>query len=211
MQANNPDLASQIAAEIMARRKDAHSRDMEFLVKDMSAIIREMLPVAPPRGSRAGAISEAAERIYALYPRKVAPLAAKRAIMVALKTTSAEVLLDATAEYGKAVAGWPFHLRKNKDGVDMVPHPATWFNRGSFNDDRREWYKGRAGAPKQAAGIPPEPNGWREEFPNLLDPTVRWEDLDTFSRNHIITTLETAKAMTAAVDADAYSTHLRNA
>ena len=195
----------------MTRRKDAHSRDLEFLVKDMAAIIREMLPVAPPRGSRAGTISEAAERIYALYPRKVAPLAAKRAIMAALKSTPAGELEDATAEYGRAVAGWPFHLRKNKDGVDMVPHPATWFSRGSYNDDRREWYKGRAGAPKQAADIPPEPEGWRKEFPDFLEIEKPWAEIEPFSRNHIVATMTTARAMNAAVAADAYSTHLRNA
>lgn len=79
-----------------------------------------------------------AEAIYAAYPRKVGKVAAMKAIKAAMKGSNVvrvtpEFLLAAATNYAQNVATWPA-----KD-LGFVPHPATWFNRGSYLDDPREW------------------------------------------------------------------------
>ena len=90
-----------------------------------------------------------AEQVYGAYPLKVGRGAAIKAICKALtearKTDGgAAALLRATMDYAAAVKQWPEADRK------FIPHPATWFNRGSYADDpatwaRQESTKGRAG------------------------------------------------------------------
>ena len=74
-----------------------------------------------------------AEDIYAAYPRKVAKKDALKAICNAMKTAGREKLLVATKRYAAAMAKCPLEDRK------YIPHPATWFNRGSYDDDPAEW------------------------------------------------------------------------
>ena len=74
-----------------------------------------------------------AEDIYAAYPRKVAKKDALKAICNAMKATGRERLLVATKRYAAAMAKCPLEDRK------YIPHPATWFNRGSYDDDPAEW------------------------------------------------------------------------
>ena len=74
-----------------------------------------------------------AEDIYAAYPRKVAKKDALRAICNAMKTAGREKLLASTKLYAAAMAKCPLEERK------FIPHPATWFNRGSYDDDPAEW------------------------------------------------------------------------
>lgn len=82
-----------------------------------------------------------AEAIYQAYPRKVGKKAALKAITAAIvsqgKTTrsqsAAASIYEATKAYAAAVATWPARDR------EYVPHPATWFNRGSYLDDPKEW------------------------------------------------------------------------
>ena len=90
-----------------------------------------------------------AEQVYNAYPLKVGRGAAIKAICKALtearKTDGgAAALLRATMDYAAAVKQWPEADRK------FIPHPATWFNRGSYSDDHATWArqestKGRAG------------------------------------------------------------------
>lgn len=77
-----------------------------------------------------------AERIYAAYPRKVGRKTALRAITTALKAVQADNLLALTKAYAEAVAKWPPAERQ------YIPYPATWFNRGSYGDDPKEWARG---------------------------------------------------------------------
>lgn len=42
-----------------------------------------------------------------------------------------------TRAYAAAVALWP------EEETQFIPHPATWFNRGSYDDDPNEWVKGK--------------------------------------------------------------------
>lgn len=74
-----------------------------------------------------------AEHIYKLYPRKVGRTAALKAINKAIKEAGFDDLLESVKAYADAVAKWP------EDDKRFIPHPATWFNRGSYMDDRAEW------------------------------------------------------------------------
>lgn len=71
-----------------------------------------------------------AELVYAEYPRKVARPDALRAIEKALKKVGFSDLLEKTKAFAKAVEQHP---------RGWIPHPATWFNRESYNDDPKEW------------------------------------------------------------------------
>jgi hypothetical protein len=73
------------------------------------------------------------ERLYGIYPRKVAKGAALKAIQRALKKIDAAALEVAVREFAAAVAVWP------KEERQFVPHPATWFNGERWKDDRSEW------------------------------------------------------------------------
>lgn len=79
---------------------------------------------------------DVAEKIYQLYPRKVGKRDAVKAIGFALKNNAAEKLESAVTAYAAAVALWPESERQQ-----FVPHPATWFNRGSFDDDPAAWVR----------------------------------------------------------------------
>lgn len=84
-------------------------------------------------GARPAGNSVSAEDIYAAYPRKVAKKDALKAICNAMKTAGREKLLASTKLYAAAMAKCPLEERK------FIPHPATWFNRGSYDDDPAEW------------------------------------------------------------------------
>lgn len=75
-----------------------------------------------------------ADHIYSAYPRKVGKKAALNAIRSALRVKTAAELLGAVKAYAEAVAEWPASER-----AQFVPYPSTWFNRGSYDDDRSTW------------------------------------------------------------------------
>lgn len=112
---------------------------------------------------RKAAVADGAEEVYVMYPKKVGHDDALRAITAALKKHPKEYLLDKTAQFAEAVAGWPSSYRYFQDGGDRCPNPSTWFNQGRFADDPREWRRGgarnpgpssKSTAPKEA---PPDP------------------------------------------------------
>jgi hypothetical protein len=79
--------------------------------------------------------------IYQAYPRRVGKTAALKAIAKAAK--NCPDLLAKTTAYAAAVSQWSQNERQ------YIPHPSTWFNRGSFDDDPETWQrqadtKGRA-------------------------------------------------------------------
>lgn len=91
-----------------------------------------------------------AEAIYAAYPRKVGKMAALKAIQKAISAhaiagmghvtgkAAGEAILKATVAYAAAVATWPARDRA------YIPHASTWFNRGSYLDDPKEWQRGHS-------------------------------------------------------------------
>lgn len=77
------------------------------------------------------------DKIYSAYPRHVGRADAIRAIGKAIRSgVAAERLLERTKAYASAVADWP------EDRKQFIPHPATWFNRGSYDDDPSTWTHG---------------------------------------------------------------------
>ena len=86
------------------------------------------------------------ETIYRTYPRHVAPQAAFKAIAAALKSKPFEHLLARTEAYAQAVKLWP------PTDMHFIPHPATWFNRGSYDDDPTTWIRHAATATDPSHG-----------------------------------------------------------
>lgn len=79
-----------------------------------------------------------AEEIYALYPRKVGRVSAIKSIIAVLAASGPEMklrLMERTLAYAEAVKKWPVGQ------LHFVPHPATWYNRGSFDDDPSTWVR----------------------------------------------------------------------
>jgi hypothetical protein len=102
--------------------------------------------------------------IYAAYPRKVGKQAALKAIRKAIKRlegqpvhigledfdilkakygigaaiTASRFILVKTEAYAAATATWP------EEEKQYIPHCATWMNRGSYDDDPKEWVRGKA-------------------------------------------------------------------
>lgn len=140
-----------------------------------------------------------AEAIYDAYPRKAGKVDALKAISKAIEDKGGMSigLAEATEAYGRAVATWPKAIRfkRGSDGVefDTVPHPATWFNRGSYDDDRKQWpiYGTRAViAPDESLDAPPA--RWmeylREDMPDCvyLEQQTPWSKIDADLRAHIL-------------------------
>lgn len=127
-------------------------------------------PKAPPRsaaslGNRRSVASQAAgfEEFYALYPRKKAPDAARRAWTSAVKQTTPDVIIAALKrelpEFSKRPA-------------DRVPYPATWLNGGHWRSEPDKntsaslydspewpyaWDCAKCGGVHESLGPPPEP------------------------------------------------------
>jgi hypothetical protein len=95
--------------------------------------------------SKVTAESEQILAIYQAYPRKVARLAALKAIAKAVTylaqwdgispIEARRKLYKATLLYARSPDG------QNPDRT-KIPHPATWYNRGSYLDDPKEWHHG---------------------------------------------------------------------
>jgi hypothetical protein len=101
-----------------------------------------------------------AETIYQEYPRKVSKPEAIAAIKKALKTISAEKLLEKVKTYASAI-GWQER--------QFIPHPATWFNKRRWEDDPAEW-------------VQPPSNGSRPAQPVTVDTTNRPSPAKTVPR-----------------------------
>ena len=116
--------------------------------------------------------------IYAAYPLKVGKADALKAIARTLKAGAIkpDALLAKVQAYAAAVATWPEADRK------FVPHPATWINRGSFDDDPATWQRGKpvanGGFTGEVASV--RPNGWGTELPLAeVLPNIRHEPRPT--------------------------------
>lgn len=81
----------------------------------------------PPKPQPAAADCEA---IFQAYPRKAGKQPALKAIVKALSTTPAAVLLEKTMAYAAARAG---------EEERFTPHAATFFNQRRYDDDPQTW------------------------------------------------------------------------
>ncbi len=109
-------------------------------------------PLKPAKPSKNGAAKRAAKRKpkrdhskafaawWEAYPRRVAKRAASDAYAKAVQRIETEkgldgdeaaaLLLERTQAYAESPAG---------QSGQYTPHPATWLNRGSYDDDPSEW------------------------------------------------------------------------
>jgi hypothetical protein len=89
--------------------------------------------------------------IYEAYPRRQGKQDALKAICKALGISGVtpEELLAKTRAYAAATAQW-FEADRQ-----YIPHPATWFNRGSYDDDPATWIRNAASKPAQRIEQPP--------------------------------------------------------
>ncbi len=138
------ELGNKITDAIRTARKAAggslHWPELTTVVVQTLADNRPLVAAAP--------VVVTAEMIYATYPRKVAPKLAVKSILKAAIDVNANgnpaatsgalpFLLEKTKAYAEAVKRWP-----KEDQDRYCPHPSTWFNRGSYLDDPKEWERG---------------------------------------------------------------------
>ena len=105
--------------------------------------------------------TDKAKTIYALYPRKIAPARACKAIEKAIKLHGYEHVKERTIAYANAVGCWSHDWRfRGTAGSDIVPHPTTWFNGGRYDDEPKEWVGDRKyytnPNPVEELAIPPK-------------------------------------------------------
>jgi hypothetical protein len=136
-----------------------------------------------------------AVEIYGAYPRKVARDAALKAIEKRLdQGLDAQELLDATMAYAAATQRWEVGDRQ------FIPHPATWFNAGSFADDQREWNRGDMPAAKKEKAVAvareEEPDGWWDAWaqcwPDVVCPS-NWHNMPESYKTELRIKLEEMK------------------
>lgn len=112
---------------------EAGEPELEFPVPPVAAPPAPAEPPPPePETPPKPAIS--AETIYDAYPRKEGRQDALKAIAKAIKHHPPAKLLERTRAYAAAVAEWP-----PEDNPRFIPHPATWFNGGRYDDDPSTW------------------------------------------------------------------------
>lgn len=90
-----------------------------------------------------------AEAIYGEYPRKVGKRAATKAILKALAEIHERGIEDPVEWMRKRVA--TFGESPAGNCGSFVPHPASWFNAGRYDDDDSEWDRERSQATQQPA------------------------------------------------------------
>ena len=101
----------------------------------------QMFAVAEGAATTQGAYPAAT--IYGAYPKKVGKSAALAAIEKVLRTMKKEgmnngptYLLKRTEQYRDAVALCNEYYKR------FIPHPASWFNAGCYDDDQTQWVRG---------------------------------------------------------------------
>lgn len=81
------------------------------------------------------------DQFWAEYPRKVGKKAAEAAFKKLKLTQTEFTRLLASLAVQKASDQW------NRQGVQYVPHPATWLNQRRWEDDPLAYGTGRSGGP----------------------------------------------------------------
>lgn len=98
--------------------------------------------------------------LYQQYPKHVGKDKALQAIEKTLALKTYDELLAVVKAYAAAVSGWPAHDRQ------FIPHPATWFNQGRYDDDRSTWQRYEPG--KKAPTRPVVSEAERDRQSQLL-------------------------------------------
>lgn len=143
------EIAAAAAAEMKEARKIAQSGGPAFNWERIETIIATCIERAdqPPAKVESNVEEVTVTAIYATYPRHVGRDAAFKAIgKAAMRMKDKEpnallYLLERTKLFSAAVSLWSEEDRK------FIPHPATWYNQGRYDDNPREWERG---SPKAA-------------------------------------------------------------
>lgn len=144
------DIAAKATAELKEARRLFQAGKGTFDWGTIETIIARCIANAeePPAPMETKVAEVTTEAIYAVYPRKVGKLAAMKAIAKAAMTLREKepdplaYLLARTQLYATATSIWPEEEKK------YIPHPATWFNQGRYDDNPREWERGNQAQPK---------------------------------------------------------------
>lgn len=135
----NGQLSPTLAKGIMQTMYDADPA----VIAGKRALNRRKAP--PP-------ISPDCHRLYAAYPRHIGKKAALKAIAKALEVAPLEKVEAAVNRFKFCTDRW------RREDRTFIPHPATWFNEGRYDDDPAEWERG---APERKKLDPlPEPPAW---------------------------------------------------
>lgn len=126
------DESGQLSGQVSGQNGD-RCRDQRRGEERREEDIQSRSSPPPPPAERLNAVD--VDSIYAAYPRKVGKADALKAIAKALKTKPAAELLAAVNAYAVAMADWPEGERQ------FIPHPATWFNGGRYDDDPATWVR----------------------------------------------------------------------
>ena len=112
-----------------------------------------------------GPVQSEADRIYAAYPRKVGKADALRSIDKVIRSLRHDSIRrglqpNAVGEWLLArVLAYAGSPKVRGSDPRFIPHPATWFNRGSYDDEPTEWGLPKVRAMNVAAVNAPSP--WR--------------------------------------------------
>jgi hypothetical protein len=113
-------------------------------------------PDPPKRSSRSKGEHPGFRAWYAAYPRRVKPKAAAAAYAKAVKEIQGREGLG-----GKDPVGFLLNRAKafassgaGKGEIQFVPHPATWLNAGSYDDDEACWVRSPSRELTAARGSP---------------------------------------------------------
>ena len=101
--------------------------------------------------------------LYTIYPRKAAKPEALKAIANALTRATYAELLEAVTAFAAATKTW------SESDRGFIPHPATWFNKDRWTDDRETWKRTSNGKQTRdltgGAGVTHDPTA-KETVPN---------------------------------------------
>ena len=148
---------------VTSPRDDSSSTHIdETIIKETN--INEPTPHSPPSGERereaCSHSSVVVEEIYKEYPKSVGKPAALRAIKRALKSHSAEWLLDRTKLFAATYNG----------ESQYIPNPSTWFNQERFNDEPATWVRSANRTSLNRPAPPPrrfDPSKYQQPLENL--------------------------------------------
>ena len=151
-------------ARLRARKKALEvTRDVSDVTRDATlqgcdvtqAEGREQMQIAEPKEQIPSAkikpsLGLSAEKIYQLYPRHIGKSDALKKIKKALKVKTEAQLLGAVICYCAKVEA---------EGTEdqFIPHPATWFNQGRYDDDMTPHPRTNGGNHAKQAGADNQP------------------------------------------------------
>lgn len=124
----------------------------------------------PPRKAGSGVSDADVDAIYAAYPRKVGRAAAIKAIRRSLGILAKRGTADPPGWLLGRVVAYAGSGHVATTDAQYIPHPATWFGQGRYDDDDAAWEAKANGQHAKPAGR--RTDGTRgDEYPESIDLT----------------------------------------